>query len=90
LPKHRHSGPVKTEPGARSRNAPEVRLERQQEALRQRLKRVHQKARQSPGYKTALRLLGQVSRKGSLATRLAILDAATFMIDVLEMIPPFM
>ena len=88
--KHRQPGPIRTGPGTRSRHAPEVRLERQQEALRQRLGRLHQSARRSPGYKTALRLLGQASRKGGLAARLAILDAAAFMVDVLEMIPPFM
>ena len=54
-----------------------------------RLACLHRSAQQSPGYKTARRLLGNAARKSNVATRVALLDAATFMIEVLERMSPF-
>jgi hypothetical protein len=67
-----------------------VRLEEKREALLSRLQRLDPNARARPGYKTALRLLNPMFRKANLATRAALLQAATFMVEVLEMTPPFL
>jgi hypothetical protein len=44
-------------------------------------------ARQHPGYKRALKLLNDVFRKSSLAQRIGILQAASWLIDILEQLP---
>lgn len=41
-------------------------------------------AQQHPGYKRALKLLNDTFRKAKLAQRLAILQAAAWLIDILE------
>jgi hypothetical protein len=41
-------------------------------------------ARTHPGYKRALKLLNEIYRKEKLAGRLAVLQAAAWMIDILE------
>ncbi|MBS0532810.1 MAG: hypothetical protein JSR72_02020 [Proteobacteria bacterium] len=41
-------------------------------------------ARAHPGYKRALKLLNETFRKSKLAQRLAVLQAAAWLIDVLE------
>jgi hypothetical protein len=41
-------------------------------------------ARSHPGYRHALKLLNDTFRKSSLAQRLAVLEAAAWMINVLE------
>jgi hypothetical protein len=64
------------------------RLERQRDALLQRLARLHAAARHRPGYRTARKLLNPTFRKANLAARAAILQAANFMISSLEMTPP--
>jgi hypothetical protein len=74
-----------------ARSGPEAsaeRLEAQREALLSRLTRVHTAARHRPGYRTALNLLNPTFRKANLAARAAILQAASFMIDILERMPP--
>ena len=76
--------------GDRHGKASATRLEDQREALLDRLGRLHADARSRPGYRTALRLLNPMFRKANLATRAALLQAASFMIEVLEMTPPFM
>jgi hypothetical protein len=67
-----------------------ARLEAEREMLLLRLDGLRDNARQKPGYKTALRLLNPMFRRADLAARTAILQAATFMIDVLEMMPPIL
>jgi hypothetical protein len=86
LRKNRNS--ALTEPRSGQRHALEIPLEKRHEILMQRLARLNRGAQRSPGYKTARRLLGNAARKTNVATRIALLDAAAFMLDVLEMIPP--
>jgi hypothetical protein len=64
------------------------RLEVERETLLRRLARLHASAKRRPGYKTALRLLNPTFRKADLTARIAILQAASFMVEVLERIPP--
>ena len=63
------------------------RLEARREALLQRLDNLDHAAKSSRGYRSTVTLLNQKYRKASLAARLGILQAATFMIEVLEMLP---
>jgi hypothetical protein len=56
--------------------------------LLERLRRLHEGAKQTPGYRSAARLLNPIFRRSNLATRAAVLQAATFMIEILERIPP--
>lgn len=44
---------------------------------------------QHPGYKRALKLLNDTYRKSKLAQRLAVLQAAAWLIDVLEQLTFF-
>src|SRR5262245_37669902 len=64
---------------ARGEPSPE-RLEVQREALLRRLARLHANAKQRPGYRTALNLLNPTFYRANLAARVAILQAANFMI----------
>jgi hypothetical protein len=41
-------------------------------------------AQQHPGYKRALKLLNDTFRKSKLAQRFAVLEAAAWLIDILE------
>lgn len=75
---------------SRQAAASAARLEDQRAALLDRLARLQDHARLSPGHRTALRLLNPMFRKASLTARAAILQAAGFMIDILEMTPPFL
>ena len=59
-------------------------LEAQRAALVSRLRRLGDPAQQHPGYKRALKLLNDTFRKSKLAQRLAVLQAAAWLIDVLE------
>jgi hypothetical protein len=61
-------------------------LEAQREALIARLHTISGSAQRHPGYKRALKLLNDTFRKAKLAQRLAILQAAAWLIDLLEMI----
>ena len=61
-------------------------LEAQRAALIARLHKLGKNAHQHPSYKRALKLLNSVFRKSKLAQRLAVLEAATWLIDVLEWI----
>jgi hypothetical protein len=65
------------------------RLDQQREALLQRLAHLNAAAKLKPGYRTARKLLNSTFRRASLATRAAVLQAANFMISILEMTPPF-
>jgi hypothetical protein len=48
--------------------------------------RLGENARRHPGYKRALRLLNNIFRKSKLPQRLAVLQAAAWLIDVLEQV----
>ena len=49
-----------------------------------RLQGLGQGAHSHPGYKRALKLLNETFRKSKLAQRLAVLQAASWLIDILE------
>jgi len=59
-------------------------LEAQRSALVRRLSGLSGNAQQHPAYKRALKLLNDTFRKAKLAQRLAVLQAAAWLIDVLE------
>ncbi len=52
--------------------------------LTKRLVALGQRAKKFPAYKTTLTLLNETFRKGSLAQRVSILQAASWLIDILE------
>lgn len=60
------------------------RLEAHRAALIARLTALGEAARRHPGHKRALTLLNDTFRKAKLAQRLAILQAASWLIDLLE------
>jgi hypothetical protein len=64
-------------------------LEARREALVKRLTRLRPELTKTSGYKSARVLLGSKYIKASRSSRLAILQAAQFLITVLEMLPPF-
>ena len=59
-------------------------LEARRSELIARLSTLGENARQHPGYKRSLKLLNQTFRHGKLAQRLAVLEAASWLIDLLE------
>ncbi len=59
-------------------------LEARRFELIARLTTLGENARQHPAYKRSFKLLNETFRRGKLAQRLAVLEAATFLIDVLE------
>ena len=59
-------------------------LEAHRAALIARLTALGEAGQRHPGYKRALKLLNDTFRKAKLAQRLAILQAASWLIDVLE------
>jgi hypothetical protein len=59
-------------------------LETQRAALVARLTSLSEAAHRHPGYKRAFTLLNVTFRRAKLAQRLAVLQAATWLIDVLE------
>jgi hypothetical protein len=59
-------------------------LEARRTELIARLQALGAKAQAHPGYKRALKLLNDTFRKSKLAQRLAILQAAAWLIDILE------
>jgi hypothetical protein len=64
--------------------------ERRRAAIMQRLAGLNEKARAHPGYRRASTLLNQTFRKASVAQRLATLQAAEWLIEVLENLTMFM
>jgi hypothetical protein len=64
--------------------------ERRRAAIMQRLAGLNEKARAHPGYRRASTLLNQTFRKASVAQRLATLQAAEWLIEVLENLTTFM
>jgi hypothetical protein len=63
------------------------RLEAERDALLRRLDNLDPRSKRAPGYASALKLLNQKFRLAALPARLAILQAADFMIGVLERLP---
>jgi hypothetical protein len=61
-------------------------LEARRAALIARLGRLGHVARGHPAYKRSLILLNEIFRRGRLAQRLAVLEAASWLIDLLEKI----
>ncbi len=61
-------------------------LENRRSELMTRLRRLGEIAKPHPGYKRALTLLNDTFRKSRLSQRLAVLQAAAWLIDVLEQI----
>ena len=59
-------------------------LEARRSELIARLTTLGENARQHPAYKRSLTLLNQTFRHGKLAQRLAVLEAANWLIDLLE------
>jgi len=59
-------------------------LEMRRTALVARLTALDEAARRQAGYRHALKLLNDTFRKSSLAQRLAVLQAAAWLIDILE------
>jgi len=59
-------------------------LEAHRAALVARLGALGEASRRHPGYRRALRLLNETFRKEKLAQRMAVLQAAAWLIDVLE------
>ncbi len=59
-------------------------LEARREALVARLRRLGDRAQLHPGYKRAFKLLNDTFRKSKLAQRLAVLQAAAWLINLLE------
>ena len=59
-------------------------LEARRAALIGRLARLGEAARGHPAYKRSLTLLNDIFRRGRLAQRLAVLEAASWLIDLLE------
>ena len=59
-------------------------IEARRAELIARLATLGEAARAHPGYKRSLKLLNDTFRKGKLAQRLAVLEAASWLIDLLE------
>jgi hypothetical protein len=64
--------------------------ERRRLAIVQRLAGLNERARAHPAYRRVSTLLNQTFRKASVAQRLATLQAAEWLIDVLENLTPFL
>lgn len=59
-------------------------VEKRRDALLTRLNRLDAGAQTHPGHKRALKLLNETFRKAKLAQRASVLQAAAWLIDVLE------
>jgi hypothetical protein len=76
----------RSEPSGRSRSFRQRydELERRRVELIARLQGLGPKAQAQPAYKRVLKLLNETFRKSKLAQRLAVLQAAAWLIDILE------
>jgi hypothetical protein len=63
-------------------------LEKSRQELLQRLNHLGPEAKSTPGYKSAMTLLNRTFRASSLSARIGVLQAAGFMIEVLERTAP--
>lgn len=73
--------------GARGKSASPDEMEEDRSKLLKRLQNLDPRVKHKPGYRTALSLLNSKFRKASLGARVAVLQSATFMIEVLEKLP---
>ena len=64
------------------------RVAAERDALLGRLARLHTSIKERQGYRTAITLLGRKFLVASQATQIALIQAASFMVDVLEKLPP--
>lgn len=62
-------------------------MEQDRSKLLRRLQNLDPRVKDKPGYRTAVSLLNSKFRKASLGARVAVLQSATFMIEVLEKLP---
>lgn len=67
---------------------PAGQLEQKRQALVRRLDQLRPGVKASRGYRSARILLGSKYTRASVAARLGLLQAAEFLIRVLELIPP--
>ena len=84
---HRRSSPAPAKPLPQKRPSFRQRydeLEIRRAELSARLHLLGEVAHRHPGYKRALKLLNDIYRKEKLARRLAVLQAAAWLIDILE------
>jgi hypothetical protein len=65
-------------------------LERQRERLIARLRSMGDRAAAHPGYKRAFTLLNATFRKASLAQRVAVLQAAAWLVDLIDRATSFL
>lgn len=77
--------PTKPRRGPRAADVSADALEVQREALLHRLENLATVARNAPGFRSAARLLNQRFRISKLTARVAVLEAAAFLITVLEL-----
>jgi hypothetical protein len=89
MPERRPPTSVSTAPGTKPPAPRNFRaryddLEAKRRALVSRLEMIGGNAPKHPGYRRALTLLNDTFRRSKLAQRLAVLQAASFLIDVLE------
>lgn len=63
-------------------------LEAQRAALLSRLRMLGENGRKHPGYKRARKLINDTYRKSKMTQRLAVLQAASWLIDILEQFTP--
>ena len=63
-------------------------LERKRASLEKRVERLRPAAKASSGYKSVRALLGAKYLQASLAGRVAVLEAADFLVRILELLPP--
>jgi hypothetical protein len=75
-------------PALKRATVAQERVAAQREALLHRLARLHATGRKGRGYRTAIMLLTGNFLVASQATQIALLQAASFMVDVLERLPP--
>jgi hypothetical protein len=69
-------------------SSPPERIRAEREALLLRLAQLHESVKDQRGYRTAITLLSKRFLVATQATQIALLQAATFMVDVLERLPP--
>lgn len=84
MPNRRPSASPKPSPERRDFRTRYDELEIKREQLVARLRALGELTHEHPGYKRALKLLNDTFRKSKLAQRLAVLEAAAWLIDVLE------
>lgn len=81
---HRNSASRPAEPARGDFRQRYDKVEGRREELLARLKRLSAHADAHPGYKRALKLLNETFRKAKLAQRVSVLQAAAWLIEVLE------